>query len=168
MQIKNPAPFCLHNKLIYETKRIAVCGVGASNLTAQDFHDKLHRMGFHIFWASDQEMQKMNCALLDESDLLIVFSFSGNSEVMLKCMETVKSNGGTVFLISNYSNSPAARLADLIIHTVANEEKFRVGAITSRFAQLAIVDLLVLLLTLNYQDEVSRNILKTYHAIQPK
>ena len=55
-----------------------------------------------------------------------------------------------------------------MLHTAADEEKFRIGAMTSRLAQLTIVDLLVLLLTLNYPDEVNRNILKTYHAIQPK
>lgn len=155
-------------KKIREAGRIAVCGVGASNLTAQDLYAKLARMGFHVFWSSDQEMQKINCALLGEADLLIVFSFSGNSEAVIECMKTVKANGGTTLLITNYRNSPAAGLADLMLHTAADEEKFRIGAMTSRLAQLAIVDLLVLLLTLNYPDEVNRNILKTYQVIHTK
>ncbi len=155
-------------KKIHDADQIVICGVGASNLTAQDLHGKLLRMGFRSSCFSDQEMQKINCELVGKKDLLIVFSFSGNSDVMIQCMKTVKSNGGTVLLVTNYLESKAARLADFMLHTVAEEEKLRIGAMASRLTQLAVIDLMVSFLALKYPDDVNSNILKTYHAIRQK
>lgn len=155
-------------KKIHDADRIAVCGAGASNLTAQDLHCKLLRMGFNSTCFSDQEMQKISCGLLGKSDLLIVFSFTGNSETMIQCMQHVKGNSGTVLLITNYRESKAAKLADLMLHTAAEEDKLRLGAMASRLTQLAVIDLLVSSLALKYPDETNPNILRSYHAIQSK
>lgn len=152
-------------KAIHDASRIVICGSGASNLTAQDLHIKLLRMGFVSFCFPDQEMQRISCSLQGKSDLLIVFSFSGNSEAMIRCMETAKANSGKILLITNYQESKAAKLADLMLHTAADEEKLRIGAMASRIAQLAVIDLLVSFLTLKYPDQINRNILKTHQAI---
>lgn len=152
-------------KKIHDADRIVICGAGASNLTAQDLHAKLLRMGFNSSCFADQEMQKINCALLGKKDLLIVFSFSGNTDSVIQCMKTAKANGGTVLLISNCPASKAAGLADLMLNTAAEEEKLRLGAMISRMTQLAVIDLLVSNLALKYPDEVNPNIFKTYHAI---
>ena len=150
---------------IHDATRIVICGAGASNLTAQDLHTKLIRMGLNSSCFADQEMQKINCSLLGKSDLLIVFSFSGNTDSIIQCMKTVKANGGTVLLITNCPVSKAAELADLKLNTAAEEEKIRLGAMISRLTQLAVIDLLVSNLALKYPDEVNPNIFKTFHAI---
>ena len=152
-------------KKIHDADRIVICGAGASNLAAQDLYAKLFRMGFNASCFADQEMQKMNCALLKKTDLLIVFSFSGNTEAVIQCMKTARANGGTVLLISNCPLSEAAGLADLMLNTAAEEEKLRLGAMISRMTQLAVIDLLVSELALKYPDEVNPNIFKTFHAI---
>lgn len=155
-------------KRIHDARRIVVCGIGASAMTAQDFHEKLARAGLNSTWAPDAAMQKIVCSVLEKSDLLIVFSFSGSTAAMLDCMKLVKENGGTRLLITNYPDSPAAGLADLTLLTVAGEDKFRLGAMTSRLTQLAIIDMVLLQLALTYPDEVNRNAMRTYHALQPK
>lgn len=152
-------------KNIHDAERIVICGAGASNLTAQDLHIKLLRMGFNSSCFADQEMQKINCALLGKSDLLIVFSFSGNTASVIQCMKTAKANGGTVLLITNCPASKAAGLADLMLNTAAEEEKLRLGAMISRMTQLAVIDLLVSNLALKYPDDINPNIFKTFHAI---
>ena len=152
-------------KKIHDVERIVICGAGASNLTAQDLHTKLLRMGFNSSCFADQEMQKINCALLGKSDLLIVFSFSGNTDSVIQCMKTAKANGAAVLLVANCPVSKAAELADLKLNTAAEEEKIRLGAMISRLTQLAVIDLLVSNLALKYPDEVNPCIFKTFHAI---
>ena len=153
-------------KMIHESGRIAICGAGASNLVAQDLHAKLLRMGYDSNCFPDPEMQKMNCSLLGKNGLLIVFSFSGNSRSVIECMEIAKTAGSPVLLITNYLESKAAKLADLMLLTAVQEDKLRIGAMISRLAQLAVVDLLVSSLALKFPDEINRNVLKTYHAVQ--
>lgn len=152
-------------KKIHDAARIVICGAGASDLAAQDLHIKLFRMGFNSSCFADQEMQKMNCALLDKTDLLIGFSFSGNTESVIQCMKMAKANGGTILLVTNSPMSKAAGLADLMLNTAAEEEKLRLGAMVSRMTQLAVIDLLVSNLAMKYPDEINSNVLKTYHAI---
>ena len=150
---------------IHDAERIVVCGAGASNLTAQDLHIKLLRMGFNSSCFADQEMQRINCALLGKADLLIAFSFSGNTDPVIRCMKTAKVGGGAVLLITNCPASKAAELADLTLNTAAEEEKIRLGAMISRLTQLAVIDLLVSNLALKYPDEINPNIFKTCHTI---
>ena len=152
-------------KKIHDAERIVICGAGASNLTSQDLHIKLLRMGFNSSCFADQEMQKINCALLGKSDLLIVFSFSGNTDSIIQCMKTAKANGTDVLLVTNCPTSKAVGLADLKLNTAAEEEKIRLGAMISRLTQLAVIDLLVSNLALKYPDEVNPNIFKTIHSI---
>ena len=150
---------------IHDAGRIVICGAGASNLTAQDLHTKLLRMGFNSSCFADEEMQKINCALLGKKDLLVVFSFSGSTDSVIRCMKTAKANGAAVLLVTNCPASKAAALADLKLNTAAEEEKIRLGAMISRLTQLAVIDLLVSNLALKYPDEVNPNIFKTCHTI---
>ena len=150
---------------IHDADRIVICGAGASNLTAQDLHIKLLRMGFNSSSFADQEMQKINCALLGKKDLLIAFSFSGSTVSILRCMETARANGATILLVTNCPVSKAAALADIELDTAAEEEKIRLGAMISRLTQLAVIDLLVSHLAMKYPDEINPIIFKTLHAI---
>jgi len=150
---------------IHDAERIVICGAGASNLTAQDLHIKLFRMGLNSSCFADQEMQKINCALLGKADLLIVFSFSGNTDSVIQSMQTARTNGCTVVLVTNSPGSKAAKLADLQLNTAAEEEKIRLGAMISRLTQLAVIDLLVSQLAMKYPDEINPVIFKTLHTI---
>ena len=150
---------------IHDAERIVICGAGASNLTAQDLHIKLLRMGLNSSCFADQEMQKINCALLGKADLLIVFSFSGNTDSVIQSMQTARTNGCTVVLVTNSPGSKAAKLADLQLNTAAEEEKIRLGAMISRLTQLAVIDLLVSQLAMKYPDEINPVIFKTLHTI---
>lgn len=151
---------------IHDARRIVLAGSGASHFTACDLYSKLLRMGLNAFCFADQEMQKINSALLTPDDLLIAFSFSGNSHGTIECIQTAKDNACSILLITNYLESRAARLSDLILCTAADEEKLRIGAMSSRLSQLAVIDLLVSYLTLKYPESINSNILKTYSAIQ--
>ena len=150
---------------IHDAKRIVICGAGASNMTAQDLHVKLLRMGLNSSCFADQEIQKINCTLLGKTDLLIVFSFSGKTDSAIQCIQNAKANGCTVVLVTNCPGSKAARLADIELDTAAEEEKIRLGAMISRLTQLAVIDLLVSNLAMKYPDEINPIIFRTLHAI---
>ena len=53
-----------------------------------------------------------------------------------------KSNGATVISLSSMGKSPLTELADISLHTAANETRYRIVAISSRIAELTIVDTL--------------------------
>ena len=152
-------------KALHGAGRIVLCGAGASLLAAQDMQSKLFRMGLNASCFDDIERQKIGCALLGTHDFLVAFSFSGAAPAVVECIRVAADNGAKSLLVTNFPDAPAAASADWVLLTAAAEDKLRVGAMASRMAQLAIVDLLVSALALKHPGDVDGNILKTHQVI---
>ena len=152
-------------KALHGAERILLCGAGASLLAAQDMQSKLFRMGLNASCFDDIERQKIGCALLGPRDLLVAFSFSGAAPAVVGCIGIAAGSRAKILLVTNFPDAPAAASADWVLLTAAAEERLRVGAMASRMAQLAIVDLLVSALALKHPDDVDGNILKTHQVI---
>ena len=56
--------------------------------------------------------------------------------------QLAKNNGATVISLSSMGKSPLTELADISLYTAANETRYRIVAISSRIAELTIVDTL--------------------------
>ena len=83
----------------------------------------------------------------------IVFSYSGQTVEMIQCMEALKENGVPIIAVTRYSPSRVAELADYKLYIAANESLFRNGAMSSRIAQLNVVDILyTAYASLHYED----------------
>jgi hypothetical protein len=65
-------------------------------------------------------------------------------------------------------SSPLRAHADIVLHTMAKETRFRTEAMTSRIAQLAIVDALIASLALATYDRSVDIIAKTFDVLSTK
>ncbi len=155
-------------KLLREANRIIICGQGASGTVGEDFQMKLARMGFNAFRHHDSDVNKMCCSLLTGNDVLFAISFSGENRDVLTYVNVAKESGAKVILVTNYSESSIARKADVVLLTAADETDFRLGAMTSRIAQLMIVDFITVMLAFNDMEKTERNIMKTHSILHKK
>ena len=151
---------------IKKARNIMICGLGASGIVCEDLQMKLVRMGYPAFYHSTQTMNKMMCSLLGKNDLLILVSFRGENSEIRNYAEVVQKNGCPVAAICNYSQSPVAQTADMVLLTSSNEDDFRIGAMTSRLSQLMVVDILSVLLALNDIKKTERNLAKTHTVLK--
>lgn len=71
-----------------------------------------------------------------------MISYSGQTEEMITCAEVAKENGATIISITKTEESPINTLADYPIYVSSNEFSFRSGAMSSRIAQLNVIDIL--------------------------
>ncbi len=131
---------------LVKARRIHLAGVGASSLVARDFSYKLLKLGRMVLLDSDSHVQIANAATLEPDDVLLAISHSGASLETLRVAERARARGATVISVTGLQPNPLAELADLHLFTVADEERVRSSAITSRDAQLALTDLLFILL----------------------
>ncbi|MCC5889906.1 MAG: SIS domain-containing protein, partial [Alkalibacterium sp.] len=106
-------------------------------------------------WHTQLLMAKNMC----EKDLAIVVSYSGQTEEMITCVKEAKKAGAKIISITKYSDSPIVRLADLNLYVAANEYDFRSGAMSSRIAQLNLIDI-IFTAYVNKQYEQSLEILE--------
>jgi DNA-binding MurR/RpiR family transcriptional regulator len=65
-------------------------------------------------------------------------------------------------------SSPLCAHADIVLHTMAKETRFRTEAMTSRIAQLAIVDALIASLALATYDRSVDTIARTFDVLSTK
>ena len=117
-------------------------GVGASSLVARDLGYKLQKLGFMIIFDADSHIQIANATTLGTGDLMIALSYSGTSLETLRIAQQARDNGARVISITGLTPNPLSDGADIRLYTVADDEKPRSSAITSRDAQLALADLL--------------------------
>ena len=79
-----------------------------------------------------------------------------------------KEAGATTICITNFGKSPLLAYADIVLHTMARETKFRTEAMTSRIAQLALIDALIACLALATYDRAVDTIGKTFEVLSTK
>ncbi|GAA1221221.1 MurR/RpiR family transcriptional regulator [Rhodoglobus aureus] len=146
--------------------RIDIFGAGSSGLTAQDLQLKLHRIGIPGFCWSDAHLALTSAALSTPGSVAIGISHTGATLEANQLVELARSRGATTVAITNHPNSPLAAKADHVLTTSARESGFRTGAMSSRLAQMAIVDFLIVLLVQRDFSGTSRHLRRTYDAIQ--
>ncbi len=131
---------------LVRARRIHLAGIGASSLVARDFSYKLLKLGLMVLMDRDPHVQMANAASLRESAVLFAISQAGSNNETIRLAELARKCGAKVITLTGLQGSRLGRLADISLYTVADEERVRSSAITSRDAQLAICDLLFLLL----------------------
>jgi DNA-binding MurR/RpiR family transcriptional regulator len=125
---------------IAEARRIDVYGVAASAFVAQDFQQKLHRIGLTAYAWSDLHVALTSAALLREGDVAVGISHTGTTMDTIDALAEAGRRGATTVALTNFPKSPITRVANLVLTTAARETTFRAGAMASRLAQLTVVD----------------------------
>lgn len=133
-------------------RKVQLAGVGASALVARDFSYKLLKLGRSVLMDSDSHIQIANASALNEQDVLLALSHSGRSLEIVRIAEVARQRGAKVISVTGMQPNPLFDIADIHLFTVADEERVRSSAITSRDAQLMIMDMLFILLVRQQAD----------------
>ncbi|MCG7509045.1 MurR/RpiR family transcriptional regulator [Mesorhizobium retamae] len=132
--------------------RIHLAGVSASALVARDFAIKLMKLGRNVLHDSDSHVQLASASSLGPKDVLFALSHSGTSIETLRIAEQAKARGAAVVVMTSLKNNPLSRIADLVLYSVGDDDGVRSSAISARDAQLALTDLLFILLVQRQPD----------------
>lgn len=127
---------------ISQAKRVAILGMGASALVAQDAAYKFLRIGVNSLASLDFHMQLTSTSLLDSEDIVIIISYSGRTKEMVECLDIAKSRGCKTTCITKYGKNPISNMSDIVLSLSAAEIEKRSGAMGSRIAQLNVIDIL--------------------------
>ncbi len=146
-------------------KKVMICGAGTSNLAAQDLNVKLMRQGINSSCFADPQMWKTFIGYLDENDLLIVFSHSGETPEIIELAGLAREKGIFLVAITGFAGSPLAQMSDSVLLTdCRNERSLRLGAMTSRASQSIIVDLIAIQLSMRDKQQAWDFLEKSYYG----
>jgi len=127
---------------LLKARRIYIFGVGGSAAVASDVQHKFSRLGLDATAYSDLNFQAIVATYARKGDVVFAISHSGSSKAVVDNAALGKTNGATVISLSSLGKSPLTELADISLHTSANETRYRIVAISSRIAELTIIDTL--------------------------
>lgn len=134
-------------ELVRRARVVYLFGMGASLCAAKDAYLKFLRLNKLCIINEDWHSQLVQSRNASNEDAAIVISYSGATAEMIECMTNLKKNGTPIIAITRYVQSPISEMADHCLYTAANEALFRSGAMSSRMAQLNVVDILYTALT---------------------
>lgn len=151
---------------IHHAPRIDIYGVGTSGVVAQDFYQKLVRIGKMSFTSSDLHMQITSASTLTSADCAIAISYSGETQETIQSFACAKEQGATTISLTKYGANPLSQLADISLFTSTQEEGMRRGDMASRIAQLHLLDIVFMgLVSLDFDRSVPI-LEKTYHMVR--
>lgn len=127
---------------IKNAKKICIFGVGESGIIGMDLQYKLIRIHKDVLMNLDSHTQISMAANLSEDDVAIGISYSGKTKEVYTALNKAKEKGAKCITITKFGENPIASLGDIKIQVPVVEKDLRVGAISSRMAQLTVIDIL--------------------------
>lgn len=115
ISILNQDDFDIFAEKIINSRRIFCLGSGSSYMVMSDFNRKLKLINL---WANDYFENysiKRIPEICTKDDVILVFSLSGNTDVINDCILEAKQNGTTILSITSLANSPLAKMSDHLI-----------------------------------------------------
>ena len=153
---------------VASARRVDIYGVAASALVGEDLHHKLHRIGRVSYMWTDPHLALTSAAVLEKGDVAIGISHTGTTNDTIDVLRMARRRGATTVVVTNFAGSPITEEADLTLLTAARETTFRSGAMSSRIAQLVVVDCLFAGVAQRSYDHALESLDMTFAAVRSR
>lgn len=153
-------------EIISQCKKLYTVGVGASGATALDAYYKFMRIGIDTFFSQDTHLVAMALATSTSNDVLLAFSQSGSTSVIVDLAKMAKDNNTKIVAVTGHKRSPLAEVADYVLLTPIREAPFESGAIRSKISQLHVLEALFEMTKRNIKDRANHYIQQTARAVE--
>jgi RpiR family carbohydrate utilization transcriptional regulator len=150
--------FELAVEAILKAKRTEFYGVGTSATLAMDAYYRFMRIGLPVYAATDPHISRMSAATMFSGCTAIGISYKGRTRDTVETLKIAKSKGATTICITCFQASPIAKVSDIKIIVSTREAKIMREAISSRIAQIALIDSLYTAVAIRKFDTVVERI----------
>lgn len=155
-------------RALASARRIDIYGAGYSFFTALDAKLKLTRVGLLADAYGDAHLQLMAAASLTERDVAIGISHSGSTKDVVDSLGAARRAGASTIAITNFSPSPLTKVSDVVLLTASPETPLGGEVLTSRIAQLCVIDALSVAVAITLGEACLETIKKTAEAVRKK
>lgn len=145
--------------MIRNAKKLVFFGTGGSLLVGKDAQHKFLKIGIQAYVYEDMDMQLMASSLMKEGEVALCISHSGYNSNVVNCMKNAGENGAGRIALVSQGKTPVSKNADVVLYTASEETIFKSESVSTRIAQLAIIDSLVAIAAFQDYDD-------SYQAIQ--
>ena len=105
----------------------------------------------------------MQASLLTKNDCAFIISHSGMTKESIEIADIAKERKAKIIVLTSYPLSILAKKADITFISTAEEIEYRSEALSSRIAQLSILDTIFILVMLNNPTKTQISLNKNKH-----
>lgn len=145
-KLVDPDLFARAVEVLDGASRILIVGVGTSAPLAQDMAYRLKTIGLAAEAPPDVHVQHVAARLLGAGDVVLAISHTGSTRETLAAVEAGKASGATAIAVTSFLKSPLSEVAHLCLVAGTREMSFRLEAMASRLAHLALIDSLLVVI----------------------
>ncbi|AHF74254.1 Phosphogluconate repressor HexR RpiR family [Candidatus Sodalis pierantonius str. SOPE] len=167
-QVKNSLDIATVNRavdLLTQAKKISFFGLGASAAVAHDAMNKFFRFNIPVVYSEDIVLQRMSCMNSSEGDVVVLISHTGRTKMLVELSALARENDATVIAITS-PRSPLALEASLTLALDVPEDTDMFMPMTSRLAQLTLIDVLATGFTLRRGAKFRDNLKRVKDALK--
>jgi RpiR family carbohydrate utilization transcriptional regulator len=157
-------PFDAAVPLLAEARQWVFCGLGASGSVAQDACHKFFRLGTPCTAWTDTPTILQGAALATEGDVLIMISHTGRWPRLATAQAGALARGATVLAFTQPA-SPMAEAATICFPCEVEEDTSVYTPMSSRLAQLALLDALQVTVALSLGERAGLNLMASKRAL---
>jgi RpiR family carbohydrate utilization transcriptional regulator len=129
--------------ILDSARRALWVAVGTSAPLAQDAAYRFRAIGMESEAPADVHVQHVASRLLQPDDVCVAISHTGSTQETLAAVEAAKEAGARTVALTSFMHSPLTEIADVILTAGSREVGFRLEAMASRLAHMAVIDALL-------------------------
>jgi DNA-binding MurR/RpiR family transcriptional regulator len=137
------------SELCAAASRIVFIGEGSSAIVCDEAALRFSHLDIQAEAYSDTVSILLQASRLKKKQICIGISHSGKTALVGEGLRIAKTRGATTALITNYINTPLKDQCDYILHTSFVENSVKSAAVSSKIAQITIIDTIYLLTAKN-------------------
>ncbi len=142
--------------LIGRARSVLFAGVGTSAPVAQDAAYRFRAIGVRADAPADVHVQHVAASLLGPDDVCFVVSHTGSTRETLAVVGAAKGAGAATIAVTSFARSPLTEIVDHVILAGGREVAFRLEAMASRLAHVAVLDALLVAVALADEERAQR------------
>jgi DNA-binding MurR/RpiR family transcriptional regulator len=144
------------SEMLLKYKKVYVYGIGSSGIVAMEFKIRFMRLGLNVESVVDAHIMQMNSVLIDEDTLVIGFTVSGKTKIVLNSLKEAKLRKAKTIIITSNNDFSLHEFCDEIV-LIAVTKNLAIGNVISpQFPMLVVVDILYShFLNSNYNEKAS-------------
>lgn len=164
---KNLNPTLINRSVdvLTQANKISFFGLGASAIVAHDALNKFFRFNVPVVYFDDILMQRMSAINSRQGDVVIIISHTGRTKSLVEVASLAKENDATVIGITT-AESPLANECNIVLSIDVNEDTDLYMPMSSRIAQLALIDVLATGFTLRRGSKFRDNLKKVKDSLR--
>ncbi len=153
--------------LLAAARRIEFYGLGNSGIVAADARHKFFRLGLQAVAYSDAHVHGMAATMLSPGDVVVAISSTGRTIDLIGSVELAREAGADVIAIAP-PGSPLAQRCNVPLEFTVDEDADVYTPMTTRLAQLTLIDLLSIGVALRLGPELAARLDRARESLRDK